>query len=336
MKAAVFKGVGQPLALESSPDPKPLRGEVVIRIGRCGICSSDLHMTSGHGIVTYPPGTILGHEYAGEVVEIGAGVDTLKVGDRITALPMTSCGSCGECSRGFPLGCPSLQSMMSGYSEYARVTERWAVKLPRSLSLADGALIEPLASALRGVAMAGLRPGARVVVLGAGAIGLGAVFWAHRCGAGRIVAVARSQRHQSLALTMGASHLFSQGADLTQNVVEALGGRPDTVFECIGTPGSLGVGIDLVAPQGTVVSLGMCTMADSITPFFAGVKAVVVKFSGAYELRDFETAADVMDGGALEPRSMVTETIALDALPDVFEEMRTMPRGCKVLVSPAA
>lgn len=330
----MFKSVGQPLAIEQRPDPKPLRGEVVIKVGRCGVCSSDLHMTSGHG-VCYPPDTILGHEYAGEVVDVGADVGTLKAGDRVTAMPMSGCGACVGCLRGFPLACSSMQPMMSGYAEYARVLERFTVKLPQSLTLADGALVEPLASSLHGVAMAGLKPDSYVAVLGAGTIGLGAIYWAKRLGAKRIVAIARSERHKELAMHMGATHFVTQTEALAHSVAGALGRLPDVVFECIGVPGSLQMGIDVVAPQGTLVVLGMCTMADSITPFFAGVKSIVMRFSAAYELRDFETAADAMDRGAVEPRAMVTDTISLSALPDLFERMRSSSAGCKVLVAPA-
>ncbi len=334
MKAAVFKSVGQPLAIEHRPDPKPLHGEVVIKVARCGVCSSDLHMTSGHG-VSYPPDTILGHEYAGEVVDVGAGVGTLQPGDRITAMPMTGCGACVGCLRGFPFACSSMQPMMSGYAEYARVCERFAVKLPQSLTLADGALVEPLASSLHGVAMAGLKPDSYVAVLGVGTIGLGAIYWAKRLGAKRIVAIGRSERHKELAVHMGATHFVVQNEALAQSVAGALGRLPDIVFECIGVPGSLQMGIDIAAPQGTLVVLGMCTVADSITPFFAGVKSIVMRFSAAYELRDFETAADAMDRGAVEPRAMVTDTISLISLPAVFERMRTSSAGCKVMVAPA-
>lgn len=335
MKAAVFKAVGQPLVIEHRPDPTPSEGEVVIKIGRCGICSSDLHMTSGHG-VSFPVDTILGHEYAGEVLEVGKGVTTVKVGDLITALPMRGCGSCISCLRGFPFGCSSMLPLMSGYAEYALASARFAVKLPQSLSLADGALIEPLACSLHGVAMAGIKPDSRVLVLGVGTIGLGAIYWAKRSGAARIVAVGRSERHKELAMQMGATHFLVRSEALAQAAAALLGRPPEIVFECIGAPGALNMGIDVVAPQGTLIVLGMCTVADSMTPCFAGFKNIVMKFSAAYELRDFETAADALDGGAVEPRAMVTETISLASLPMVFEQLRKGPRGCKVLVAPAS
>jgi len=335
MKAAVFKETGRPLVVESCPDPAPDAGEVLIRVGRCGICSSDLHMTSGHGF-TYPAGSILGHEYAGEVVEVGAGVMNLKVGDRITAMPMAGCGACPECFRGFPLGCARMRSLMSGYAEFARAAESSAVKLPQSLSVEDGALIEPLASSLRGVAMSGIRPGSRVLVLGVGPIGMGAIYWAKLLGASDVIAVARSERQRDLAMHMGATGFFTQGEDLTRRIGAAPGGLPEIVFECVGAPGALGAAADLVAPRGTVVVLGMCMSADSINPFFAGFKSLVMKFSAAYELRDFEAAARAMDRGSVEPRAMISDIIPLEALPDTFERLREKPHGCKILVNPGA
>ena len=335
MRAAVFKGVGRPLVVEACPDPKPATGEVVIRVGRCGICSSDLHMTSGLAY-TYPAESILGHEYAGEVVEVGSGVESLKVGDRITAMPMAGCGACLECLRGFPLGCTAMRSLMSGYAEYACASARSAVKLPSSLSFADGALIEPLASSLRGVAMSGIRPGSRVVVLGVGPIGMGAIYWSRLLGAGAVIAVAKSDRQRDLALHLGATQFLTQSEDLAQRLGADPDGLAEIVFECVGAPGALGAAASLAAPRGTVVVLGMCMSADSINPFFLGFKSLVMKFSAAYELRDFEAAAHAMDRGAVEPRAMVSDTIPLSGLPALFERLRQKPAGCKTLVDPGA
>lgn len=334
MKAAVFKGVGKPLVIETRADPEPESDEVVIGIGRCGVCSSDLAMTGGSGI-SYPAESILGHEYAGEVVAVGSEVRSLRTGDRITALPMASCGQCIACLRGYPLGCVSMRPMMSGYAQYAAVKERWALRLPISLSLSDGALVEPLASALRGVAMSGLRPGSSVVILGAGPMGLGAAFWARRMGARRVVMIARSERQSRLAATMGASHFLTRTEDLAGRVGTLLDRPAEVVIECVGLPGCLGTAVELVAPGGTVVALGMCMQPDSVVPFAAGVKSVVLRFSAAYEMRDFEAAIDALDSGAAEAQAMVSETISLPELPAVFEQLRHSHRGCKTLVQPS-
>ncbi len=96
MKAPVFKGVGKPLAIESLPDPTPGEGDIVVKVARCGICGTDLHMTDGHAH-TFPEGTILGHEFAGEIVAVGPGVSGFAVGDVVTAMPTVGCGKCANC-----------------------------------------------------------------------------------------------------------------------------------------------------------------------------------------------------------------------------------------------
>ena len=99
MKAPIFKGVGKPLVIETLPDPTPGPGEIVIKVSRCGICGTDLHMTDGHAH-TFPEGTVIGHEFAGEVVAVGAGVTRFKIGDAAAALPTVGCGHCANCLAG--------------------------------------------------------------------------------------------------------------------------------------------------------------------------------------------------------------------------------------------
>jgi D-arabinose 1-dehydrogenase-like Zn-dependent alcohol dehydrogenase len=106
VQAAVFKGVGSPLIIEIRPDPVPGAGEVVLRVGRCGVCGTDLSMTDGSG-QTYEPDSIIGHEFAGEVVAMGPGVTRFKAGDYATAMPYTGCGRCVTCLAGPPTSAPS-------------------------------------------------------------------------------------------------------------------------------------------------------------------------------------------------------------------------------------
>src|SRR3546814_10361021 len=121
MKAALFKAVGEPLAIEDVPDPEPGEGEAVIRVARCGVCGTDLHSTSGHGY-TLPAGAQLGHEYAGEVVAVGRGVRRLKVGDRVAALPVVGCGECEACRTGIDVLCSRWRGYGGGLADYARIT----------------------------------------------------------------------------------------------------------------------------------------------------------------------------------------------------------------------
>lgn len=203
MRAAVFKQAGSPWAIENRPIPVPSSGEVLLKVGRCGVCGTDLNMTSGAGY-DFPCDSVLGHEFAGEVVELGAGVTRLRVGDVVTALPASGCGKCDLCCGGLEVLCSKVKSFASGFAQYALVAERSSVKLPQSLSLSDGALVEPLSVGLHGARLARMPQNARVLVLGAGAVGLAATFWARQLGAGRVVTASRSMRREDLAIAMGA------------------------------------------------------------------------------------------------------------------------------------
>ena len=333
MRGAVFKGAGRPMVVEVLPDPEPGPGEAVIKVGRCGVCGTDLHMTSGQGI-SYPLDTVLGHEFAGEVISVGAGVSSLKVGDRVTAMPATGCGHCPACLAGYPLGCARMEGMIGGFGEYMRIVETSALKLPQSLSLADGALVEPLAVGLRGARLAGMAPGARILVLGAGSVGLAAVFWARQLGAGRIVAASPSARRRPLAEAMGADAFETLGEGEGERIVAALGGPPDVVFEAAGAVGLLQKAIELVRPAGMIVSMGFCTAPDPVIPAAATWKQVTLKFSFAYDLAEFAHCADVLDRGHVEPRRMISETIGLAELPQTLEDMRAGAPKTKVQVDP--
>jgi threonine dehydrogenase-like Zn-dependent dehydrogenase len=171
MKAAVFKGAGRPLVVETVQDPAPNEGEAVIKVQRCGVCGTDLHMTSGHGN-DFPEDSVIGHEFCGEVVALGKNVETLKMGQRVAAMPVAGCGRCAPCLSGYPVACSRMQGMVGGFGEYMRISAASSIVLPDTLSAEDGALIEPMAVGLRGLRLARMAPGAKVAVLGAGSIGL--------------------------------------------------------------------------------------------------------------------------------------------------------------------
>ena len=339
MKSAVFHAVGEPLVIEHLADPDPGPGEVVMKVHSCGICGSDLHLTQGHAPgFDYPPGTIPGHEYAGEVVAVGADVKGLRIGDRISALPFTGCGHCQACQCGNPSHCPEFRGLGSGFSEYVAVSERTSIKLPQSLSYDDGALIEPLAVGLHGAAMAGIKPGSTVLVMGAGPFGLAATFFARKLGAGRIAVVANSTRREALSLQMGADAFIvqSDGQSLDAAVQDVLGALPDIVLECAGQPGCISQAIQGVRKSGTVVVLGFCTSSDSFVPAAAVWKEINLRFSNTYTVSDFQYVAQLLARGSLEPRAMITRHISLDDVPTVFEALRTPSGQCKVMIHPWA
>lgn len=335
MRAAVMQGLHQPLKLETVPDPTPGEGDVVVKVGRCGICGSDLHMTEdpayGQGA-----GSILGHEFAGEVVALGKGVAGLATGDLVSVIPLKSCGACHACRTGAVQWCEAFGLQGGGYAEYALTRPNQCIRLPHSASLADGAIVEPLAVALHAVVLSRMTIGDKVLVLGAGPIGLAVAFWARRFGAGRVVVQDLSDWQQARALQMGAHDFVVDPADPVGGAHRALGGKADVVFECVGVPGLIAQGVEQVRADGTIVLLGLCTRPDTFNSFAMLSKQVKLVTSAFFTRQEYEAALDALDRGAVEPRLLVTETISLGATPDVFESLRHRTRQCKVLIDPVA
>jgi len=328
-----MQGLHQPLQVEQLPDPAPAAGEVLVRVGRCGICGSDLHMTEdpAYGMGR---GSVLGHEFAGEVVALGRGVEGLRRGDRVAVSPLRSCGACPACLAGEVAWCPHFGLQGGGYAEYALARPNQCVRLPASASLADGAIIEPLAVALHGVNLSGLRTGDRVLVLGAGPIGLAAAFWARRRGAAAVVVqdIAAYQRERALA--MGATGFVAEPDDPVGAAERALGGKADVVIECVGRPGLIAQAVAQVRNRGTILLLGLCTQPDTFNSFAMLSKELRLITSAFFLRQEYEAALDALSLGAAEPRHLVTATIRLEETPQRFEALRQRTHDCKVLIDP--
>jgi (R,R)-butanediol dehydrogenase/meso-butanediol dehydrogenase/diacetyl reductase len=333
MKAAVMQGLHKPLAIETLPDPTPQAGELIVRVGRCGICGSDLHMTedAAYGVQA---GDVLGHEFAGEVVALGKGTEGVALGDLVSVIPLASCGECASCRAGELAWCDRFGLQGGGYAEFAVTKPNQCVILPKSASFADGAIVEPLAVALHGVAMSGLKPGDKVLVLGAGPIGLAVAFWARRLGAGRVVLQDVAEHQRERALAMGAVDFVVDLADPVGAAERALGGKADIVFECVGIPGLIAQAVEQVRGRGTILLLGLCNRPDTFNSFAMLSKEVKLITSAFFTRGEYEAALDALNAGAAEPRLLVTDTIGLDAVPASFEALRHRTHQCKVLIAP--
>ncbi|WP_126173861.1 alcohol dehydrogenase catalytic domain-containing protein [Altericroceibacterium xinjiangense] len=333
MKAVTFQGLHQPLAFETVPDPAPDNGQVVVKVGRCGICGSDLHMTEDPAYGC-KHGDILGHEFAGEVVELGREVEGLKTGNLVSVIPLRSCGQCDSCRKGEVQWCEGFGLQGGGYAEFALTRPNQCIKLPSDVSLADGAIIEPLAVALHGVNLSGMKAGDKVLVLGAGPIGLAVAFWAKRMGAGKIAVQDIAPFQQQRALDMGADAFVIDPQDPTGSAERALGGKADIVFECVGAPGLIAQGVEQVRPRGTILLLGLCTKPDTFNSFAMLSKEVRLVTSAFFTRQEYEQALAALDRGAMEPRQLVTDTISLSETPDIFEGLKQRTSQCKVLIAP--
>lgn len=338
MKAVTFQALHAPLALETVPDPVPGPGDLVIKVGRCGICGSDLHMAQDPAYGCRP-GDILGHEFAGEVVEMGRGAagpgaGGVKVGDLVSVIPLKSCGECGHCRRGAVQWCAGFGLQGGGYGEYALARPNQCIPLPADLSLADGAIIEPLAVALHGINLSGLKTGDTVLVLGAGPIGLAIAFWASRLGAARVAVQDITPFQEQRALEMGADAFVVDPADPVASAERALGGKADIVFECVGLPGLIAQAVDQVRAQGTIVLLGLCTQPDTFNSFAMLSKEVRLVTSAFFTVPEYIGALNALERGAIAPRALISDTISLAQTPQVFEQLKARSSQCKVLIAP--
>ncbi len=333
MRAVTVQGLHRPLAFAQVPDPTPGEGDVVVRVGRCGICGSDLHMTEdpAYGIGS---GDVLGHEFAGEVVALGKGVEGLKMGDLVAVSPLKSCGHCEHCRKGEVQWCAHFGLQGGGYAEFALTRPNQCIRLPKSASLADGAIIEPLAVALHGVKLSGINKGDRVLVLGAGPIGLAVAFWAKQYGAGFVAVQDLLDFQSERALAMGADAFVVDPVDPVGAAERAMGGKADIVFECVGVPGLIAQGIEQVRNRGTILLLGLCTRPDTFNSFRMLQKEAKLVTSAFFTVQDYQEALDALAAGRAEPRMLVTGTIGLEETPEVFESLRKRTHQCKVLIAP--
>ena len=333
MKAAIYPGHGKPITIEDIADPQPGADDVIIKVARCGICGTDTSFTKG-AMFDFGENVQFGHEYAGEIVELGKNVSGFALGDRIAVLPSIACGECSSCrSHGNNVLClNSPGSGMVGFAEYARVPTSVATRLPSVLSMADGALIEPMAISLYGTKLAQIQPGDRVLVLGGGSVALYAIYWARRLGAGRIVAMSRSSRRKELSLAMGADVFIPFGDNEVGEVAEALGGPPQHVLECVGAEGMMMKSIMHVGQFGKVVSLGFCTSPDPLIPGMASYKCASIQFAVGYSMKEFHYIADQMDKGHVDPKAIITNDIPLVDLPTMMDVLRGPNEETKVHV----
>jgi threonine dehydrogenase-like Zn-dependent dehydrogenase len=336
MKATLFEATGRPLFIAEAVTPEPDADEVLLRVAACGICGSDLHMTEDPKTFGLKQGGILGHEISGEVAACGSAVTDFRAGDRVAVAPMRGCGRCDSCRGGEPAWCAEMLLIGGGYAEFVVVAARQCRRLPDGLPTEEGALTEPVAVGLHAVMRSGLKPGQRVLVLGAGPIGLLVAFWARRLGAAHVV-VADLNRHQATrALDVGATGFALSGAGLEAEFREQAGGAPDIVFECVGKRGLIDTACRLVRVHGTVVAVGLCVGGDDWDPFAALSKEIQVVFAVFFTMAEFEMALQALGPGSHRPQALVTGRIGITAVPDTFEKLKRRTTECKVLITPAA
>lgn len=264
MKAAVLRGVHD-LRLEEIPDPHPAANQVLVRVRAAGLCGTDVHMWEGTNTEgTFP--FVPGHEWSGEVVEVGKGIRSFSPGDRVVAEVPVPCRVCANCKDGMePNMCPDKElygfswDAPGGMAELTLAREERLFKIPDNVSYDEAALVEPVSVAYHAVwgTGGGAAPHDRVVIFGAGPIGLFTMLSCKASGAPVIVVEPQPFRQQ-MARDLGADVVLdpSQG-NLAEQVFEHTGGRGATfVLECSGSNGALSSMLEVVAPQARIVLVG--------------------------------------------------------------------------------
>jgi (R,R)-butanediol dehydrogenase/meso-butanediol dehydrogenase/diacetyl reductase len=332
MRAVVVAGPRR-LAVENVPDPTPEPGQAVLRVSACGICGSDLHM---HQAGYLPEGAVMGHEFCGEVVEAAG---DLRVGERVCALPVLSCGRCERCRSGLGVYCTSQRALGLGpapgaFAEYVAVAAHEAVRLPDGVDDAHGALVEPLAVALHAVDVARLAPGESCLVVGAGPIGLALTLWARQLGAGEVIVSERAPGRRTVAEQLGATRAVDPAHEDLAAILPPDG--VDVVFEAVGAQGLIQQCIERVRFRGRVVVAGVCITPDSFQPATAVLKEAALHFVLAYERSDFLRTVQMLERGSIHPGPMISDRVGLDDVPAAFEALAKPTDQCKLLVTPWA
>ncbi|WP_163269382.1 zinc-dependent alcohol dehydrogenase [Chelativorans alearense] len=337
MKAALFDTVGRPLRIDGVDDPRPGADEVLLKIAACGICGSDLHMTEDPATFGIGQGAVLGHEFAGEIVELGADVTGLAKGDRVAVAPVWGCGHCARCRAGDPAWCAEMKLIGGGYAEFSAVAARQCRKLPEGVPLLEGALAEPTAIGLHSVMRSGLKPGDTVLILGAGPIGLLVAFWARRMGARHVVVADLNDYQKERAEALGATGFAISGPGLADAFQDMAGGPPDIVFECVGKKGLIDFSCRLARVHGTVVGVGLCVGGDEWDPFAVLSKELTIVMAAFFDMHEFALALDALASqGPFRPQNLITDRIGLSDVPEAFEALRRRTTQCKVLIEAAA
>ncbi len=323
------------LELVELPDPEPAAGEALIRVTGCGICGSDLHVATA----VAPAGMTFGHEIAGVVEAVGAGVDPdgWKVGDTVAVRPFTGCGRCAHCRRGRADHCDSFALLglgrPGGFAELVVAQADEVYALPAAVTGVEQALVEPMAIACRAVRRGGLGPAATVVVLGAGPIGLAIVAWARHLGVEAITVSDPSASRRALAQRMGATRTFDPLTD-ELDLLEVTMAGASVVFECTGRPGMIRQAMDIAAVDGRVVVVGVCIVDDVTFPYTGLNKELDVRYALYYERTDFTDTIDVLARGGLVLDGFVEGTVGLDGLPAAFAGLLAGAEGGKLVVAP--
>jgi threonine 3-dehydrogenase len=319
-------------ALLEIDEPRLRRDEVMVEVKAGAICGTDIHFyhwdpASTNFPVRFP--LILGHEYAGDVVEVGADVRGIAVGDRISVETHIPCGACYQCGLGEGHNCQDMGlvgiSYPGAFAPYAKVPAKVAFKLPPGVSYDEGSLFEPAGVAMRGVDEAHIAPGDLVVVLGCGPIGLIAIQIARAVGAAQVIGVDINEFRLAMARRMGAIAVNAAKESVVDSVKAVAGrkGGADVVIELSGAPEVFDYIFDILRLEGRIVTVGHVSRPISVN-VSKQINLKGVSLKGVFGRRIWETwehLASLVAAKRIDLSGVVTHRFPLEAFEAAFRQV---------------
>lgn len=332
------------MKIKQVPIPVPKADEALLKVYCIGVCGSDVHYYEhgriGRYVVEKP--IILGHELAGEVIEIGSAVQNVKVGDRVAVEPGVTCGRCEYCKSGRYNLCPDVQFMATppvdgAWSQYVTIRSDFLFKLPDEISYEQGALLEPLSVGIHAMNRAKVTPADRVLVTGLGPIGLLAIQAAKMYGVSEIYATDIVPFRQELAKEMGVTAVINPMETSVKEAIEELtGGRGVTVVvESSGNAHAVGDAIHAVKRGGRIVLVGMPAVDD----IPVNVNTIIDSELDVYGLfryaNTYPGAISALMNGSVDIEKVITHKFSLEQTVEAVETARTQKdTSIKVMIYP--
>ncbi len=344
MKAAVLFGKDD-LRYADWPDVDAGQGEIKVRVHVCGICGSDIPRILGDAAHYYP--IVLGHEFAGEVTQVGEGVAGFKPGDRVSGVPLVPCMECSECQKGSYSLCKNYSFIGSrrqgALAEYVVIPARNAVKLPDGVSYETGAFFEPSTVGLHGFFRAGYRGGEEVAIIGTGNIGILAMEWAKAFGAKSVTVLDIFDERLETAKRLGADTVINTRKESFTDYHDTVRGSFKYVFETAGQPDAIRLGFELVSGGGMFTCIGTPSASVAFEwelweqinrkEFF--LTGTWMSYSAPFPGREWSLTAHYFGTGALKlDESMIFARIPLRNISEAVELFKKPGRvNGKVLIT---
>jgi threonine dehydrogenase-like Zn-dependent dehydrogenase len=332
MKAAVFLSPG---VIEIRDIPKPLvsDSDVLVKVQAASVCGTDLRiMKHGHFKLTSGTPRVLGHEFSGEIVEVGSGVADFHLGDRVSVTPNVGCGSCKQCSRGLNQMCPNYEAfgitIDGGFQEYALIPGRAIARgnlhrIPKNVTYEFAALIEPLSCCHSGQNKVEVSPEDSVLIIGAGPIGCFHTMLAKQRGAKQVIVANTKQFRLDIAGQMGADHLINvSNSNLSEEVMRITNGEGvDVIITCVSKPEVIAEATSLLAIHGRVnvfSGLGMQALPQ-IDVNSLHYKAQTITGTTGSSVQDYIDVIEMMSNSDLDVSPIISERFPVERLLEAME-----------------